>query len=87
MSNKDISLVKEPVRIQTKELKNGNRSIYLDMYVNGERKYRFLNIYQRPCKTVGNGWLCNTCSDTGTKFAQISEISNRLNLGLKVELV
>lgn len=43
--------------------------------------------YQKPCKPVGNGWLCNTCSDTGTKFAQISEISNLLNLGLKVELI
>lgn len=31
MSNKDISLVKELVRIQTNELKNDNRSIYLDM--------------------------------------------------------
>ena len=43
--------------------------------------------YQKPCKPVGDGWLCNTCSDTGTKFSQISEISNKLGLGLKVELV
>lgn len=43
--------------------------------------------YQKPSKPVGNGWLCNTCSDTGTKFAQISEISNRLGLGLQVELI
>ena len=43
--------------------------------------------YEKPCKPVGNGWLCNTCSDTGTKFAQISEISNRLGLGLKVEMI
>lgn len=43
--------------------------------------------YQKPCKPVGNGWLCNTCSDTGTKFSQISEISNKLGLGLKVELI
>ena len=35
----------------------------------------------------GNGWLCNTYSNTDTKFAQISEISNRLGLGLKVELI
>lgn len=42
--------------------------------------------YEKPCKPVGNGWLCNTCSDTGTKFAQITGISNRLNLGLKVEM-
>lgn len=43
--------------------------------------------YQKPCKPVGNGWLCNTCSDTGTKFAQISEISNRLQLGLIIEMI
>lgn len=43
--------------------------------------------YERPCKPVGNGWLCNTCSDTGTKYAQINEISNRLGLGLKAELI
>lgn len=43
--------------------------------------------YQKPCKPVGNGWLCNTCSDTATKFAQINEISTRLSLGLKVEMV
>ena len=43
--------------------------------------------YQKPSKPVGNGWFCNTCSDTGTKFAQITEISNRLGLRLKVELI
>ncbi|MBR0082974.1 MAG: phage integrase SAM-like domain-containing protein, partial [Bacteroidales bacterium] len=50
MSKKKEVLVKEPVRIRTKELANGNQSIYLDCYVNGERKYRFLNIYLRPEK-------------------------------------
>lgn len=43
--------------------------------------------YKRPSKPVGNGWLCNTCSDTATKFAQINEISNKLQLGLIVELI
>lgn len=43
--------------------------------------------YEKPCKPVGNGWLCNTCSDTGTKFTQISEISTRLGLNLVLELV
>lgn len=50
MAKKKEVLVKEPVRIRTKELANGNQSIYLDCYVNGERKYRFLNIYLRPEK-------------------------------------
>ncbi len=43
--------------------------------------------YQKASKPVGNGWFCNTCSNTDTKFAQISEISNRLGLGLKVDLI
>ena len=43
--------------------------------------------YEKPCKPVGNGWMCNTCSDTGTKFAQITEISNRLGLNLFDEIV
>lgn len=43
--------------------------------------------YEKPFKPVGNGWLCNTCSDTITKFNQITEISQKLNLGIKAELV
>ncbi len=43
--------------------------------------------YVQPCKPVGDGWLCNTCSDTNTKYYQIVTISERLNLGLQVELV
>lgn len=40
--------VKEPVKIRLKELKSGSKSIYLDCYVNGVRKYKFLNLYLRP---------------------------------------
>ncbi|MBO5596271.1 MAG: hypothetical protein J5917_05805 [Bacteroidales bacterium] len=43
--------------------------------------------YQKPSKPVGNGWLCNTYSNTSTKFSQISEISNRLGLDLVVEIL
>ena len=43
--------------------------------------------YEKPCKPVGGGWLCNTCSDTGTKYAQITEISKRLNLDLDIVLI
>lgn len=39
---------KEPVRLRTKQLKNGNLSIYLDIYDNGKRKYDFLGLYLRP---------------------------------------
>lgn len=39
---------KEPVRIRFKELANGNKSIYLDTYVDGRRKYEFLKLYIVP---------------------------------------
>ena len=35
---KQIKL-KEPVRLREKKLKDGNRSLYLDIYSNGIRKY------------------------------------------------
>lgn len=43
--------------------------------------------YVKPCKPVGNGWLCNTCSDTPTKLEQIQHISESFNLGISAELV
>ncbi len=43
--------------------------------------------YMKPCKPVGNGWLCNTCSDTPTKLEQIQLISEKLNLGIVATMV
>ena len=43
--------------------------------------------YINPSKPVGDGWLCNTCSDTRTKYDQIKTISDKLNLDLEVELI
>ena len=42
---------KEPVRIRFKELADGNKSIYLDIYKDGKRKYEFLKLYLIPQKT------------------------------------
>ncbi|KAA6331009.1 Tyrosine recombinase XerC [termite gut metagenome] len=39
---------KEPIRIRTKQLANGNQSIYLDIYINGKREYEFLKLYIIP---------------------------------------
>ena len=39
---------KEPVRIRFKELTNGNKSIYLDIYRDGKRTYEFLKLYIVP---------------------------------------
>ncbi len=45
---KKIPKAKEPITIRYKDLKNGNQSIYLDCYVNGERSYEFLKMYLVP---------------------------------------
>lgn len=45
---KKIVKVKEPVRIREKALKDGNKSLYLDIYDNGVRKYEFLKLYIIP---------------------------------------
>ena len=43
--------VKEPVRIRTKNLANGNKSLYLDVYSEGKREYVFLKLYLIPGKS------------------------------------
>lgn len=48
---KQIKKAKEPVRIRLKELANGNKSIYLDIYTNGKRRYEFLKLYIVPQRT------------------------------------
>lgn len=42
---------KEPVRVRTKQLLNGNQSVYLDIYINGRRSYKFLKLYLIPERT------------------------------------
>jgi len=39
---------KEPITIRFKELKGGNKSIYLDTYRDGKRVYEFLKLYLVP---------------------------------------
>ena len=39
---------KEPVKLRFKELANGNKSIYLDIYSSGQRHYEFLKLYIVP---------------------------------------
>lgn len=42
---------KEPVRLRQKKLANGNKSLYLDIYIDGARRYEFLKLYLIPEKT------------------------------------
>ena len=39
---------KEPIRLRFKELANGNKSLYLDIYRGGKRAYEFLKLYLIP---------------------------------------
>ncbi len=48
MNMKKQLRIKEPVKIRTKELSNGCQSIYLDIYMEGRRQYKFLKLYIIP---------------------------------------
>lgn len=45
---------KEPIRIRTKELRNGNKSIFLDYYHNGTRQREYLHLYLTPEATASD---------------------------------
>ncbi|MCM1356407.1 MAG: site-specific integrase [Staphylococcus sp.] len=42
--------IKEPVRLRAKKLQNGNQSLYLDIYMDGNRKCEYLKLYLIPEK-------------------------------------
>lgn len=42
---------KGPIKVRRKTLKDGNVSLYLDIYRNGQREYEFLKLYLIPEKT------------------------------------
>ena len=37
--------LKEPIRLRMKDLANGNKCLYLDIYQNGKRTYEYLKMY------------------------------------------
>jgi len=48
MNKKKTKRVKEPIKVRLKELVDGNKSIYLDLYMNGKREREFLKLYLIP---------------------------------------
>lgn len=77
---------KEPVRIRFKELSNGNKSIYLDIYRDGKRSYEFLKLYLVPEKSqvakVQNEQVMAAAN--AIKSQRIIELSNN-TAGIKVD--
>lgn len=42
---------KSPIKLRRKKLSNGEESLYLDIYFNGQRKYEYLKLYIRKATT------------------------------------
>jgi len=75
-SKKTNAKVKEPVRIRLKKLKDGNKSIYLDIYRDGVREYEFLKLYLIPENTP----------DDKEKNRQTLELANKVKSKKILEL-
>lgn len=70
---------KEPVTVRFKELANGNKSIYLDIYINGKRQYEFLKLYLLP--EVGRNKVA-----TRQKNSETMEIANIIKAKRVIEI-
>ncbi|MBO5026038.1 MAG: phage integrase SAM-like domain-containing protein, partial [Bacteroidaceae bacterium] len=46
--SKKTMKAKEPIRLRMKDLSNGNKSLYLDIYREGKRSYEYLKMYIVP---------------------------------------
>ena len=85
MKKKAPQKVKEPVRIRFKELADGNKSIYLDYYIDGNRKYDFLKLYLVPTTIEGSKETNNNSLRLANaiKAQKIVELQNNAH-GFKV---
>lgn len=78
MVRKKSEIGKEPVRLRTKALKNGNKSLYLDVYLDGMRRYEFLKLYLKPDKKEYRIENSNTLKlANAIKAKRIIELQNK----------
>jgi len=70
---------KEPVRIRYKNLSNGNRSIYFDIYKDGNRFYEFPKLYIIPERTTKDKELNRQTNELANsiKAKRIIELQNK----------
>ena len=85
MAKKKSIKAKEPVRIRTKAVKGGNQSIYLDIYKDGQRSYKFLKLYLVPeTSEAAKAQNANTMqAANAVKSQMIIELANS-EAGIKV---
>lgn len=70
--------IKEPVRLRMKELSDGSKSLYLDIYRDGKRTYEYLKMYIIP-ETDNNARKQNQVTMTAAnaiKSKRIIELTN-----------
>ena len=84
----NVIKVKEPIRLRSKNLSNGNKSLYLDFYESGRREYQFLKLYLIPGKNEANKKTLQLAE--AIKAKQIVEYQNGIhgfsNTGIKSKI-
>lgn len=78
MAGRKKDMSKEPIRLRAKDLKNGGKSLYLDIYFEGMRRYEFLKLYLKPDKRENKVENANTLKlANAIKAKRIIELQNR----------